>query len=56
MCVTNPSEILDLIWKLAYTFKNVKSLFEWLTEVKRWPTEKGLEMPDAPSLRGSRKL
>ena len=30
--------------------KGVKSLFDWLTEVfiKRWPTEKELEMPDIP--------
>ncbi|XP_052048775.1 Friend virus susceptibility protein 1-like [Apodemus sylvaticus] len=32
--------------------KGVKSLFEWLAEVfiKRWPTEKELEMPDIPWL------
>ncbi|EGW01337.1 Friend virus susceptibility protein 1 [Cricetulus griseus] len=32
--------------------KGVKSLLEWLTEafIKRWPTEKELEMPDLPWL------
>jgi hypothetical protein len=32
--------------------KGVRSLFEWLAEVfiKRWPTEKELEMPDIPWL------
>lgn len=32
--------------------KDVKSLFEWLTAafIKRWPTEKELEMPDLPWL------
>jgi hypothetical protein len=47
-------EILGLIWKLTQfkKKKGVKSLFEWLAEVfiKRWPTEKELEMPGIPWL------
>ena len=47
-------EILSLIWKLEQLKKkvSVRSLFEWLVEVfiKRWPTEKELEMPDIPWL------
>ena len=40
-------EILGLIWKLTSYKKGVRSLFEWLAEafIKRWPTEKELEMP-----------
>lgn len=45
-------EILGLIWKLTSYKKGVRSLFEWLAEafLKRWPTEKELEVPHIPWL------